>query len=111
MAARYRSRNLRKTTKSQYLECQGMFLVDSSSIELTKSNSKLLADDSSSQNETRGGHFVFCSPRPPGGWEKSAHVKNQKSIPIPIYMQKIKECLFFAQLLCLLTHSFSPIRL
>ena len=76
-----------------------MFLVDSSSIELTKSNSKLLADDSSSQNETRGGHFVFCSPRPPGGWEKSAHVKNQKSIPIPTHMQKIKECLFFAQLL------------
>ena len=76
-----------------------MFLVDSSSIELTKSNSKLLADDSSSQNETRGGHFVFCSPRPPGGWEKSAHVKNQKSIPIPIHMQKIKECVFFAQLL------------
>ena len=94
-----------------------MFLVDSSSIELTKSNSKLLADDSSSQNETRGGHFVFCSQRPPGGWEKSAHVKNQKSIPIPIHMQKIKECLFFAQLLhvpfhllYLFTHTFRDAR-
>ena len=47
-----------------------MFLVDSSPFELIKSNSKFLGDDSSCQNEGRGGHFVFRSPRPPGGREK-----------------------------------------